>query len=58
MIFIWEISYKETKKKKITFKYKNNQNYSMILQNCTPELEGELKGIDNYNTIKTDKYGI
>ena len=32
--------------------------YSLILKNCTTELEGKLKGMDTYDVIKTDQDGI
>ena len=38
-------------------KRKKNK-YSLIIQNCTPEPEGNLKGMEKYNKIETDQYGI
>ena len=37
---------------------KNWRTNSLILQNCTPELEGNLKGMDTYDKIDTEKYVI
>ena len=52
-IFIWESNYKENNRKQQIFKKNNRKIYSMLLQNCTPELKGKLKVMDIYNEIKT-----
>ena len=57
-IFILEKKHKEAKRKEKTFEENNKKTYILILQHCTPELEGKLNGIDKYDAIETYQDGI
>ena len=32
--------------------------YSLLLQRYTTELEGNMKGVDTYDAVEMDQYGI
>ena len=57
-IFIWENSYKESKRKVIISKENKKKTHSLILRHGIPELEVELQVMNKYYAMKTDQHGI
>ena len=57
-IFIWENKSKEDKRRYTIFEEINKKTYSLLIQHCTPELEGKLKVMNTYDVIETDQHGI
>ena len=39
----------------MTSEEKRKKTYNLLLQHCTPDLEGKLKHMENYKTTETDQ---